>query len=186
LTIEDPLEFIFTDKKSIFTQREVWRDVKSFHEALKSALREDPNVIMIWELRDHETVKSALELAETWHLVISTLHTWNSSQSINRLISFFPLESQDFVRNKLAFTLKWVLSQRLIPKVWWWRIWIFELLLLDTAVKNLIREWNIDKIKSVIDTSWKSWMISMNKYAEKLRDHWLVEEKDYINFFTED
>jgi len=186
LTIEDPIEFVFTDKRSIFSQREVGRDTKNFESALKSALREDPNVIMIWELRDIDTVKAALELAETWHLVISTLHTWNAVQSVNRLLSFFPLESQSFVREKLSFTLKWVLSQKLVPKIWWWRIWLFELMLVDTWIRNLIRSGEIEMIQSVLETSGKIWMITMKKYAEKLREHWLVEEKDYKNFFIED
>lgn len=186
LTIEDPIEFVFTNKKSIFSQREVWRDTKSFASALKSALREDPNVIMIWELRDLDTVKAALELAETWHLVISTLHTWNAVQSVNRLLSFFPLESQSFVREKLSFTLKWVLSQKLIPRIWWWRIWLFELMLVDTWIRNLIRSWEVEMIQSVIETSWKIWMITMKKYAEKLKEHWLVIENDYKNFFMDE
>ncbi len=186
LTIEDPIEFLFTDKKSTFSQREIWRDAKSFSSALKSALREDPNVIIIWELRDPETVKSALELAETGHLVISTLHSWSAVQSINRLISFFPLNTQFLVREKLSFTLKWVISQKLIPKIGWWRVGIFELLIVDNWVKNLIRSWKIEMIQSIIETSSKEWMITMEKYAEKLKEHWIVDEKDYINFFKED
>ena len=186
LTIEDPIEFVFTDKKSIFSQREIWRDTKSFKAALKAALREDPNIVMIWELRDFETVESALELAETWHLVISTLHTWGAVQTVNRILSFFPLEWQNLVREKLSLTLKWVLSQRLVPRIGWWRVWIYELLLADIWVKNLIRNWKIEQLQSLIETWSQYWMITMQKYCEKLRDHWIIKEEDYINFFTEE
>lgn len=116
ITIEDPIEFVFNDNKSIFSQRELWRDTDSFKKALKWAMREDPNIIMIWEMRDEETVRAALELAETGHLVISTLHTSSSVQTINRLVSFFPSEVQNSVKDKLADTLQWVLSQRLIQE----------------------------------------------------------------------
>lgn len=186
LTIEDPVEFIFKDNKSIFSQREVGIDTNSFSAALRSSLREDPNIIMIWELRDRETVQSALELAETGHLVISTLHTSSSIQTINRLISFFPLDSQPLVREKLSESLKWVLSQRLIPKVWWWRIWIFELMIVNTWIKNLIRVWNINQMFTYIETWSHYWMITMKKYAEILRDKWLVLEEDYINYFKDE
>lgn len=186
LTIEDPVEFIFKDKKSIFSQREVWRDTHSFHSALKSALREDPNIIMVWELRDSETVNAALELAETWHLVISTLHTAWAVKTIDRLLSFFPIENQELVRVKLSATLKWVLSQRLIPKIWWWRVAIFELMFVNTWIRNLIRLWSINQIQSNIETWSKNWMITMKKYADYLRDKWVIEEKDYINYFKED
>jgi len=185
LTIEDPVEFIFKNKKSIFSQREVWIDTKSFKEALRSSLREDPDIIMIWELRDRETVESALELAETWHLVISTLHTSSSVQTINRLISFFPLDTQPLVREKLSESLKWVLSQRLIPKIWWWRIWIFELMIVNTWIKNLIRNWSINQMFTYIETGTSQWMITMQKYANIMRDKWFVKEKDYINYFIE-
>jgi twitching motility protein PilT len=185
LTIEDPVEFVFKSKKSIFSQREVWIDTNNFKDALKSSLRQDPNIIMIWELRDRETVESALELAETWHLVISTLHTSSSVHTINRLISFFPLDSQILVREKLSETLKWVLSQRLIPKIWWGRIWIFELMIINTWIKNLIKNWNINQMFTYIET-WKDfWMISMKKYADSLKEEWLVNEEDYINYFKE-
>lgn len=185
LTIEDPVEFIFNDKKSIFSQREVWIDTNSFKDALRSSLREDPNIIMIWELRDRETVQSALELAETGHLVISTLHTSSSIQTVNRLISFFPIESQPLVREKLSESLKWVLSQRLIPKIGWGRIWIFELMIVNTWIKNLIRNWNINQMFTYIETGSHYWMIHMQKYAELLRDKWLIKEEDYINYFKD-
>jgi len=186
LTIEDPVEFVFKDKKSVFSQREVWRDTKSFETALRAAMREDPDIVMVWELRDSETVKAALELAETGHLVISTLHTSSAVQTINRLLSFFPLNSQNAIREKLADTLKWVLSQRLIPKVGWWRIGIYELMFVNTWIRNLIREWHLNQVQWNIETWMKYWMITMKKFADNLRDQGLVLEKDYINYFRED
>lgn len=187
ITIEDPIEFIFTDNKSIFSQRELWRDTDSFKKALKWAMREDPNIIMIWEMRDEETVRAALELAETWHLVISTLHTASSVQTINRLVSFFPSEVQNSVKDKLADTLQWVLSQRLIQKADnSWRIWIYELMFMTTWIKNLIRTWKFEQIQWNIETGSKYWMITMEKYAELLKNKWIVNEESYINYFKKD
>jgi len=186
LTIEDPVEFVFKDKKSVFSQREVWRDTESFSTALRAAMREDPDIVMVWELRDTETVKAALELAETGHLVISTLHTSSAVQTINRLLSFFPLNSQNAIRDKLADALKWVLSQRLIPKVWGWRIGIYELMFVNTWIKNLIRSGTMNQVQWNIETWTKYWMVTMQKFADNLRDQWLVLEKDYINYFKED
>jgi len=186
LTIEDPVEFIFKDKKSVFSQREVWRDTNSFSTALRAAMREDPDIVMVWELRDAETVKAAMELAETWHLVISTLHTSSAVQTISRILSFFPLNAQNAIREKLSDTLKWVLSQRLIPKIWWWRIGIYELMFVNTWIRNLIREWRTNQIQWNIETWMKYWMITMRKFADNLKDQWLVLEKEYINYFKED
>ena len=183
LTIEDPVEYIFKDKKSIFSQREVWRDTKSFKIAMRAAMREDPDIVMVWELRDIETVHSALELAETGHLVISTLHTSSAVKTIDRLVWFFPLEAQDAIRSKLSTSLKWVLSQRLIPKISWWRIGIFELMLVNTWIENLIRSWKSNQIQGYIETGSKYGMVTMRKYADFLRDKWIIEEKDYINYF---
>lgn len=187
LTIEDPVEFIFKDDKSVFSQREVWRDTNDFKKALRAAMREDPDIVVIWEMRDEETVKAALELAETWHLVISTLHTSGSVQTITRLLSFFPSDEQNSVRDKLADNLKSVLSQRLIPRAdWEGRIWIFELMFVTSGIKNLIRTWVLNQVQWNIETWSKYGMITMQKYADNLRDQWLVEEKDYIRYFKED
>ena len=187
LTIEDPVEFIFKDEKSIFSQREVWRDTKWFSNALRSAMREDPDIVMVWEMRDTETVKAAIELAETWHLVISTLHTASAVQTIARLLSFFPISAQNSIRDKLADSLKWVLSQRLIPrKDKEWRVWIYELMFVTAWVKNLIRSWITNQLQWNIETWSKYWMISMIKFAEKLKDKWIVDEESYIKYFKED
>ena len=186
LTIEDPVEYIFKDDKSIFSQREIWRDTDSFKNALKSAVREDPDIIVIWEMRDQETVKAALELAETGHLVISTLHTSWSVQTITRLVNFFPLEHQNNIRTKIADNLSWVLSQRLIQRRdGKWRVGIFEFMLNNTPIQNLIRMWKLNQMQSNIETWSKEWMITMEAYAKYLEKKWVIEEKDYINYFNE-
>lgn len=187
ITIEDPIEFVFTNDKSVFSQREVWRDTNWFSNALRAAMREDPDIVMIWEMRDRETVEAALNLAETWHLVISTLHTSSAVRTVTRLLSFFPLDSQNWVRDKLADSLQWVLSQRLIPrKDWSWRIWIYELMVINTWIKNQIRMWNLNQIQSSIETWSKDWMITMKAFAENLYNQGLVREEDYANYFVED
>lgn len=187
LTIEDPVEFIFKDNKSIFSQREVWVDTESFHSALRAAMREDPNIIMVWEMRDEVTVSAALELAETWHLVISTLHTSGSVQTITRLLSFFPSWYQNVIRDKLSNNLECVLSQRLIPKAnGGWRIWIFEVMLMTLWVKNSIRNWNLSQINSIIEVWKKEWMVSMKKYAQYLEAKGIIKKEDYKNYFVEE
>lgn len=140
ITIEDPVEFIFTDKKSIFSQREVGRDTDSFVAAIRAAMREDPDIVMVGEMRDKETVEAAMNLAETGHLVFSTLHTSGSVQTINRLIQFFNPDIQSQVRVRLADSLLGVLSQRLLPRANEpGRVGIHELMFITPAIKNLIK-----------------------------------------------
>lgn len=186
LTIEDPTEFIFKDDKSIFSQREVGKDTKSFATALRAAMREDPDIVMVWEMRDKETVEAAMELAETGHLVISTLHTAGSVQTITRLVNFFHPELQHAVRYKLWDILFWVLSQRLIPKIGGGRIWIYEVMMMTPGIRNLIRSWDLVQINNAIEMGQSEWMITMKNYADNLRDKGLVNESDYINYFMDD
>jgi len=185
ITIEDPIEFVFKNKGSIFSQRELWRDTKSFHSALRAAMREDPDIVMVWEMRDKETVEAALELAETGHLVISTLHTSSAVQTVVRLLSFFPLDSQNAVAEKIASSLQWIISQRLIPRAdWTWRVWIYELLIANTWILNQIRMWKINQMQSSIETWSKDWMITMKKFADNLNQKWIINKKDYIHYFN--
>lgn len=187
ITIEDPIEFIFKDNLSTFSQRELWEDTRNMENALKAVVREDPNVVMVWELRDRETVSAALELAWTWHLVISTLHTSSASQTLSRLISFFPPDLQPWIKDKLADVIWWILCQRLIIKAdKTSRVWIFELMLPTSAIRNLIRSWEFSKIKSEIETWRQKWMILMKDYADILASKWIIKEQDYINYFIED
>ncbi|EKE29373.1 MAG: hypothetical protein ACD_2C00183G0002 [uncultured bacterium (gcode 4)] len=187
ITIEDPIEFIFSDKQCIFSQREVGRDTDTFISAIRAAMREDPDIVMVWEMRDKETVEAAMNLAETWHLVFSTLHTSWSVQTINRVIQFFNPDIQSQVRVRLADALLWVLSQRLIPKAEWsWRVWIHELMYITSWIKNLIKSGDLIQINNNIEMWSKEWMISMKASADRLRDQWVIKEEDYIWYFTND
>ncbi len=186
LTIEDPTEFIFKDDKSIFSQREVGKDTKSFATALRAAMREDPDIVMVWEMRDKETVEAAVELAETGHLVISTLHTAGSVQTITRLVNFFHPELQHSFRYKLWDILFWVLSQRLIPKIGGGRVWIYEVMMMTPWIRNLIRSWDLVQINNAIEMGQSEWMVTMKNYADNLRDKGVVNEGDYINYFMDD
>src|SRR3990167_1686783 len=162
ITIEDPIEHVYAPNKSIINQREVGIDTKDFHVALKSVFREDVNVIMIGEMRTPETVATAVTAAETGHLVFSTLHTNNASQTIYRIIDSFPGDQQDQIRVQLASSLLGIFSQRLIPRITGGLIPAYELLLNNNAVANLIREKMTHEIDVVIETGSESGMIDMN------------------------
>ena len=169
ITIEDPVEFIHTDKKSIVSQREVGKQTESFAKALKGALREDPDVILVGELRDLETVGMALTAAETGHLVFATLHTSGAPNTINRLIDVFPPEQQGQIRAQIAESLKMVITQKLFKKKdGSGRISAFEVMVCTAPVKNLIRENKIHQIPSVMQTSQREGMITMEKSIEVL------------------
>ncbi|MCM2339085.1 MAG: PilT/PilU family type 4a pilus ATPase [Burkholderiales bacterium] len=162
VTIEDPIEYVFTPNKSIIDQREVGIDTKDFYTALKSVFREDVNVIMIGEMRNPETISAAVTAAETGHLVLSTLHTNNASQTIDRIIDSFPGAQQDQIRLQLASSLLGIFSQRLIPRISGGLIPAYELLLNNNAVSNLIREKRTKEIDVVIETGMESGMIDLN------------------------
>ncbi len=168
ITIEDPIEYLFVGDKSIINQREIGNDTKSFHNALSSILREDPNVIMIGEMRDPETIAAALTAAETGHLVLSTLHTNNASQTVDRIIDVFPREQQNQIRLQLANTLSAVVSQRLLPRVSGGRVPAVEIMFASNAVSNLIREAKAHQIDLVIETSLENGMISLNRSLAEL------------------
>lgn len=168
ITIEDPIEYIYKQENSIIDQREVNLDTKDFPEGLKAALREDVNVILIGEMRNIETISAAVTAAETGHLVLSTLHTNNAAQTIDRIIDSFSSNQQEQIRLQLASSLIGILSQRLIPRVTGGRIPAFELLINNTAVANLIREKRTHEINTVIETSSEQGMIDMNRYLVEL------------------
>lgn len=168
VTIEDPVEFIFEPKRSIIDQRQVGVDTNSFQSALMSAFRQDVNVIMVGEMRGIETMGAAVTAAETGHLVLSTLHTNDAAQTINRIIDSFPSSQQNQVRNQLASSLTGILSQRLVPKIGGGQVPACELLINNNAVSNLIRENRIYEIGSVIETSLEQGMISMNRSLANL------------------
>lgn len=163
VTIEDPIEYIFEPKRSIIDQREVGIDTDNFETALKSIFRQDVNVIMIGEMRSPETIGTAVTAAETGHLVISTLHTNNASQTIDRIIDAFPAEQQDQIRVQLASSLLGIFSQRLVPRVAGGLIPAYEFLINNNAVANLIREKRTHEIDVVIETGHEQGMIDMNR-----------------------
>jgi len=162
ITIEDPIEHVYVANKSIVNQREVGIDTKDFHVALKEAFREDVNVIMVGEMRTPETIATAVTAAETGHLVLSTLHTNNASQTIDRIIDSFPGNQQDQIRAQLAASLLGIFSQRLVPRVAGGLIPAYELLLNNNAVANLIREKRTHEIDVVIETGSESGMVDLN------------------------
>lgn len=163
ITIEDPIEFIYQQDKSIIDQREVGVDTIDFIGALKSAFREDANVLLIGEMRDSDTIRAAVTAAETGHLVLSTLHTNNASQTIDRIIDSFQAEQQGQIRLQLASSLLGIFSQRLIPRMAGGRIPAYELLINNKAIANLIREKRTHEIDTIIETSSHEGMIDMNR-----------------------
>lgn len=162
VTIEDPVEYQFTQDRSIITQREVGMDTDDFHVALRSMFRQDVNVGMIGEMRDSDTISAAVTAAETGHLIFSTLHTNDASQTIDRILDSFPSNEQHQIRAQLANSLIGIFSQRLVPKVSGGLIPAHELLIATPAVRNLIREGKVHEIPMVIDTSAQDGMVSLN------------------------
>lgn len=163
ITIEDPIEYIFQDDRSLIDQREVFQDTLSFANALRSTFRQDPDVIMVGEMRDPETMATAITASETGHLVFATLHTNSASQTIHRIVDSFSAEQQDQIRSQLSGSLLGVVSQRLIPRIKGGLIPACEILLNSPAVANLIRENKIHEIPLVIETSAEAGMISLNR-----------------------
>lgn len=181
ITIEDPVEYIYQHKKSVIAQREAGTDTDSFALALKSALREDPDVILVGEMRDLETIRAALTAAETGHLVFGTLHTNTAVQTINRIINVFPVEEQDQIRTELSFVLQGVISQRLLPKIGGGRVLIHEVLVPNTAIRNLIRENKIHQIYGLMQTGQaESGMQTMNQSIIKALKNKLITPEDAL------
>lgn len=168
VTIEDPIEHLFIPKNSLVSQREVFLDTLDFDSGLKTILRQDPDVIMIGEMRDVESIATALTAAETGHLVLSSLHTNSASQTIDRIIDSFPSEKQNQVTTQLAATLAGIVSKRLVPKIGGGRVAATEVLMVNTAVRNLIRERKTHQLDLVIETSLASGMISLNRSLAQL------------------
>ncbi|MBU6214583.1 PilT/PilU family type 4a pilus ATPase [Patescibacteria group bacterium] len=180
LTIEDPVEYLFTPKKSLIHQREVHIDTPNFHTALQSAFREDVDVIMVGEMRDLETISAAVTAAETGHLVFSTLHTNNAAQTIDRIIDMFPAEQQMQVRIQLAGSLAGIFSQRLIPRVSGGLVPAYELLINNNAVSTLIRDARTHEIDTVVQTSSQEGMIDMDRsLAELVRQGQITVDSAY-------
>ncbi|HVU06667.1 MAG TPA: type IV pilus twitching motility protein PilT [Candidatus Paceibacterota bacterium] len=181
ITIEDPIEYVYEQKKSMIDQREVRLDTVDFGSALRSVFREDVDVILIGEMRGIDTMATAVTAAETGHLVLSTLHTNNAAQTINRIIDSFPANQQDQIRIQLAATLTGIFSQRLIPSISGGLVPAYELLISTPAVQNLIREKRVHEINTVIETGVDQGMIDMNRsLAELVRKGEITAENAYL------
>ena len=175
LTIEDPIEFVHQSKKCLINQREVHRDTLGFNEALRSALREDPDTILVGEMRDLETIEAALTLAETGHLTFATLHTSDTAQTINRIIDVFPSSQQEQIRTQLSAAIMGILSQQLLPRIGGGRVAAYEMLVVTSGIANLIRENKTFRIDSAIQTGKKYGM-------QLLDDHmWTLFTKQVIS-----
>ncbi len=168
VTIEDPIEYLYTPKKALIVQREVGVDTTSFQVALNSVFRQDVDVILVGEMRNNETIATAVTAAETGHLVLSTLHTNNAAQTIDRIIDSFPSGQQDQIRVQLAGSLAGIFSQRLIPRISGGLVPAYELLINNSAVSNLIRERRTHEIQTIVETGLEQGMIDMNRSLAEL------------------
>ncbi|MBI1961112.1 MAG: type IV pilus twitching motility protein PilT [Parcubacteria group bacterium] len=177
VTLEDPIEFIFEPTDSIIKQRELGSDVLTFASGLKHTLRQDPDVIMVGEMRDLETIAATMTLAETGHLVLATLHTINAAQTVDRIIDVFPPYQQDQIRVQLSMSLRGVISQRLLAKLGGGRVASREILINNSAVANLIRENKIAQIKTVIQTSAELGMVTMDQDIKRLYQEGVVSKE---------
>jgi len=175
LTIEDPIEFVHQSHSCLINQREVGRDTRSFNDALRSALREDPDVVLVGEMRDVETISLALTAAETGHLVFGTLHTSSAAKTIDRIIDVFPAGEKEMVRAMLSESLQGVIAQRLLKKPGGGRVAAYEIMIGTPAIRNLIREAKIPQIYGMIQTGKETGMITMDQSLEDLVNRGVVE-----------
>ncbi|MFA0439432.1 twitching motility protein PilT [Vibrio sp. 10N.286.49.C2] len=174
LTIEDPIEFVHNNKKCLVSQREVHRDTHSFQNALRSALREDPDIILVGELRDQETISLALTAAETGHLVFGTLHTNSAAKSIDRIIDVFPAGDKDMVRSMLSESLRAVIAQQLLKRTEGGRVACHEMMIMTPAIRNLIREDKVAQMYSMIQTGAAHGMQTMEQHSKQLLSQGVV------------
>jgi len=179
VTIEDPIEYVFEPKKCIVSQREIWHDTRSFPNALRAAMRQDPDILFVWEIRDRETAEAVLNLAETWHLVFSTLHTNSASHTINRFVSFFSPDIQGSIADRLSESLIGIQSQNLVKsKDGSTRVGIFELLINTPSVKANIKKNDINQIDNIIESSNLIGMITLKQYAENLVNKGIINPEE--------
>ncbi|MFC1789418.1 type IV pilus twitching motility protein PilT [Patescibacteria group bacterium] len=182
ITIEDPIEYLFKDDRSVIEQREVYQDTLSFSKALRATFRQDPDVIMVGEMRDPETISTAITAAETGHLVFATLHTNSASQTIHRIVDSFPPEQQQQIRAQLSSSLLGVISQRLIPKIKGGLIPSCEIMINNPAIANLIRENKVHELNLVIETSAETGMISLNRSLASLVKSREISLENALNY----
>ena len=178
LTIEDPIEFVHTSRKSLINQREVHRDTHGFNQALRSALREDPDIILVGEMRDIETIRLALTAAETGHLVFATLHTSSAAKTIDRIIDVFPAGEKTMVRSMLSESLRAVIAQTLMKRIGGGRIAAHEIMLATPAIRNLIREDKVAQMYSAIQTGQNMGMHTLDQYLEGLVSRGIITRQE--------
>jgi twitching motility protein PilT len=178
LTLEDPIEFVHESKRCLINQREIHRDTLGFKEALRSALREDPDVILVGEMRDLETIRLALEAAETGHVVFGTLHTSSAAKTIDRIVDVFPAAEKEMVRSMLSESLRAVISQTLLKKKGGGRVAAHEIMIGTPAIRNLIRENKIAQMYSAIQTGQQFGMQTLDQNLQKLVQQGLVERNE--------
>jgi twitching motility protein PilT len=178
LTIEDPIEFVHKHKKCIVNQREVNHDTETFTSALRVALRQDPDVVLIGEMRDLETIRAALTIAETGHLTLATLHTNSAAKSVNRIIDVFPSDQKSTVRAQLSMVLEGVISQALVPRVGGGRVMACEILIANSAIRSLIRDDKVHQIQGMIEIGQQFGMQTMNADLAKLCARRLISRSD--------
>lgn len=182
ITIEDPIEYMYESDKAVVQQREVSTDTHSFASALRAVFRQNPDVIMVGEMRDLETISTAITAAETGHLVFATLHTNSAAQSVHRIIDVFPSEQQNQIRFQLASSLLGVVSQRLVPRISGGFVPACEVMIANTAVSNLIRENKTHEIPAVIETSLREGMVSLNRSLSDLVRKKEISLKDSVDY----
>lgn len=181
ITIEDPIEYIHPPQYALVNQREVGQDCTTFAEALKAALREDPDVVLIGEMRDLETIQLALTLAETGHLVFGTLHTNDAAQTVDRVVDVFPADQQDQIRTQFSMALAAVISQRLIPRIGGGRVAAYEMLIATAAMANVIREGKVRQIRNMIATGQKDGMMAMEQSLAALVARGIITYDDAVS-----
>ena len=182
ITIEDPIEYVYQDDRAIIDQREVFQDTLSFPKALRATFRQNPDVIMVGEMRDLETISTTITAAETGHLVFATLHTNSASQTVHRIVDVFPAEQQNQIRYQLSSSLLAIISQRLIPRIRGGFIPACEIMICNTAIANLIRENKVHEIPAVIETSSREGMISLDRYLTDLVRKKEISLKNAIDY----
>jgi twitching motility protein PilT len=180
VTLEDPIEFVFEDNQSVIEQREIGLDTQSFHHALKHVLRQDPDIIMVGEMRDSVSFAAAMSAADTGHLVLSTLHTTNASQSITRVLDFFEANEREQVRRQLAGTLQAVVCQRMVPTIIGKMTPALEIMINTPTIKKLIEENRLDKLAAAIETGTDDGMLNFNQALFQLVKQGIVSEKEAL------
>lgn len=182
ITLEEPIEYLHKNKKSVISQREIHNDTQSYVHALRACLRQSPDVILVGEMRDFETIKTAMTAAETGHLVISTLHSVGAANTIDRVIDVFPPNQQQQIRVQLSQLLRTVVSQQLVPTVEGTLVPAFEIMHCNSAIRNMIRESKVHQIDTVINSSASEGMISMDNYLANLVKKGIIDKETALEF----